>query len=84
MGTPIIGLYAHHNPERTGPYLHLDKVISVYEEAILEETGKSSRELPWRTRVKDERAMERITSEMVIQKFDQVVKQLLLDKKESS
>ncbi len=84
IGIPIIGLYAHHNPERTGPYGHLDNVISVYEDAILAETGQPSKDLPWRTRVKDEKAMERITSEMVIQKFDQVVKQLLLDKKESS
>lgn len=84
MQTPVIGLYAHHNPERTGPYLQLDNVVSVYEEAILEETGKTSAGLPWRSRVKDPKAMERITSDMVIDQFEIVVSQLLPNKKEPS
>ncbi|KJY79086.1 glycosyl transferase [Vibrio nigripulchritudo] len=83
MQTPVIGLYAHHNPERTGPYLQLDNVVSVYDEAILEETGKTSDELPWRSRVKDPNAMKRITSDMVINQFETVVSRLLLNKKES-
>ncbi|EFA28022.1 lipopolysaccharide biosynthesis protein, partial [Haemophilus influenzae HK1212] len=32
QGTPVIGLYAYHNPLRTAPYNNLDNVISVYEE----------------------------------------------------
>lgn len=34
VNTPIIGLYAHHNPERTGPYQYRQYVVSAYEEAI--------------------------------------------------
>ena len=64
--------------------MQLDNVVSVYDEAILEETGKTSGELPWRTRVKDPNAMERITSDMVINQFETVVSRLLLNKKESS
>ncbi|GMQ47948.1 glycosyltransferase family 9 protein [Vibrio sp. 10N] len=74
MNTPVIGLYAHHNPQRTGPYCYLDYVVSAYEEAIVAETGKASNELEWRARVKDKQAMQRIKAESVIAMFDHVVK----------
>jgi len=73
MNTPVIGLYAHHNPARTGPYLFQDYVVSAYEEAIQAETGKSSSELSWRSRVKDKAAMTRIPPEQVIAMFDKAV-----------
>ncbi|GAB7225762.1 glycosyltransferase family 9 protein [Vibrio owensii] len=76
MNTPIIGLYAHHNPIRVGPYRYLKYAVSVYEEVILAETGKTSQELSWRTRAKDEAAMNRITSDRVVAMFDQVVEDL--------
>ncbi len=76
MNTPIIGLYAHHNPIRVGPYRFLKYAVSVYEEVILAETGKTSQELSWRTRAKDEAAMNRITSDRVAAMFDQVVEDL--------
>ncbi|MEE3878811.1 glycosyltransferase family 9 protein [Vibrio sp. YYF0003] len=76
MNTPIIGLYAHHNPVRVGPYRYLQYVVSVYEEVILAETGKTSQQLSWRTRAKDETAMNRITSDQVISMFDHVVEDL--------
>ncbi|MGL5391661.1 MAG: glycosyltransferase family 9 protein [Shewanella sp.] len=34
QGTPVIGLYAHSNPGRTGPYLSLQYVVSVYDAAM--------------------------------------------------
>ncbi|MEL0609378.1 glycosyltransferase family 9 protein [Vibrio echinoideorum] len=74
--TPIIGLYAHHNPIRVGPYNYLKYVVSVYEEVIFAETGKNSQELGWRTRAKDEKAMDRISSDSVVTMFDQVVEDL--------
>jgi heptosyltransferase I len=76
MQTPIIGLYAHHNPVRVGPYNYLKYAVSVYEETIFAETGKTSQELSWRTRAKDEKAMNRITSDSVMTMFDQVVEDL--------
>ncbi|MGX3066143.1 glycosyltransferase family 9 protein [Ursidibacter arcticus] len=67
--TPIIGLYAIHNPLRTGPYNDLDKVVSVYDEAILQEYSKPWQELPWATRAKSKDLMNRITVEQVKQKI---------------
>ena len=52
--------------KRTGPYNSLDKVVSVYDEALLAETGKTLEEVSWRTRVKAEEAMQRIALEDVI------------------
>lgn len=78
VNTPVIGLYAHHNPERTGPYQYRQYVVSAYEEAIQAETGKPSSELNWRARVKDKNAMQRIQPKQVIAMFDKVVAQLQL------
>jgi heptosyltransferase I len=79
MSTPVIGLYAHHNPKRTGPYCYQDYVVSAYEQAIKEETGKELSELSWRTRVKDKSAMNRIQSEQVITMFDKIVDDFKLE-----
>ena len=78
VNTPVIGLYAHHNPERTGPYQYRQYVVSVYEEAILAETGKSANQLSWRSRVKDKTAMQRIKPQQVIAMFDNVTSELNL------
>lgn len=71
MSTPVIGLYAHHNPLRTGPYRYQQYVVSAYEEALFAETQKSPSEVEWRTRVKDKDAMKRIKVEQVTAMFDQ-------------
>lgn len=65
-GAPVIGLYAAQTPLRTGPYNDLDKVISVYDEALFAETGKTVEQVSWRTRVKAKDAMQRITMEQVL------------------
>lgn len=66
VGTPVVGLYAHSNPKRTGPYCDLDKVVSVYELCAQQEYGKPVSELPWASRVHDPCAMQQITAEQVI------------------
>ncbi len=73
VGTPVIGLYAHHNPERTGPYNWRQYVVNAYDEAIKVETGKMTNQVDWRTRVKDKNAMQRITIGEVISRFDEVI-----------
>ncbi|WP_372882175.1 glycosyltransferase family 9 protein [Psychromonas sp.] len=74
VNTQVIGLYAHHNPKRTGPYTQLDHVVSVYEQLITEQTGKAVDELPWRARVKNINAMQQISVESVIAMFDRISK----------
>ncbi|QDJ13726.1 ADP-heptose--LPS heptosyltransferase I [Mergibacter septicus] len=66
--TPVIGLYAIHNPLRTGPYNDLDNVISVYEQNIQQQYAKPSNQLAWGIRAKGSNLMQQISSEQVIKK----------------
>lgn len=72
--TPVIGLYAIHNPRRTGPYQDLDKVVSVYDEAILQSYGKSWQELAWATKAKGNDWMTQITVDTVKEKIVETLK----------
>lgn len=74
VGTPVIGLYAHSNPKRTGPYLYQDYVVEVYHQNLLKKTGKTAAQLPWGTRVKGDDLMSQITIDAVKTMFDHVVK----------
>ena len=69
-GVPVLGLYAHHNPQRTGPYRCQQYIVSVYEKLISQQTGRSQSELAWRTRLKDDQAMQQISIEQVKMAFD--------------
>ncbi|MEM7149886.1 MAG: glycosyltransferase family 9 protein, partial [Pseudomonadota bacterium] len=74
VGTPVIGLYAHSNPARTGPYLYQDYVVEVYHQNLVKQTGKTAEQLPWGTRVKGDDLMSQITTDAVKEMFDHVVK----------
>ncbi|MGO1191259.1 glycosyltransferase family 9 protein [Vibrio casei] len=69
QGTPVIGLYAHSNPKRTGPYLSLHLTASAYEECIFEQYGKPSSALSWGTRAKGQDLMQKIHLDTVIERF---------------
>ncbi|WP_233114493.1 glycosyltransferase family 9 protein, partial [Aggregatibacter actinomycetemcomitans] len=66
QGTPVIGLYAYHNPLRTGPYCNLTNVVSVYEQNVQQEYGKPSSQLPWATKLKGKNLMAQIDVQDVI------------------
>ncbi|MEW9798050.1 glycosyltransferase family 9 protein [Alteromonas sp. CYL-A6] len=74
VGTPVIGLYAHSNPRRTGPYNNIDNVVSVYDECIEEQKGKPWQSLPWGTRAKGATLMARIPESRVIEQIDNLLK----------
>lgn len=68
MSTPVVGLYAHSNPRRTGPYNNLNNVVSVYDDAIAQEKGQAWDQLRWGTRAKGKELMSLITVEQVWEK----------------
>lgn len=70
QGTPVIGLYAHSNPKRTGPYLYQDYIVEVYHKHLLKQYSKTDSHLPWGTRVKGKDLMMDISIETVIEQFD--------------
>lgn len=74
VGTPVVGLYAHSNPRRTGPYCYLDYVVNEYDAIIEEQKGKPWQELPWGVRAKGGDLMERITLDAVTEKVDAVLR----------
>lgn len=69
-GTPVIGLYASSNPDRTGPYFSREWCVNRYPDALRAETGKSVEEVRWGARVRDPAVMERIQVEDVIERLD--------------
>ncbi|WP_454901598.1 glycosyltransferase family 9 protein [Aggregatibacter sp.] len=69
QSTPVIGLYAYHNPLRTGPYRNLANVVSVYEKNVQKEFGKSSAQLPWATKLKGKHLMAQIEVAQVVEQM---------------
>lgn len=75
VATPVIGLYAHSNPARTGPYLYQDYVVEVYHQNLQQQYAKTAKQLPWGRRVKGAELMQQITTEAVIAMFNRVVEE---------
>ncbi len=72
VDTPVVGLYAHSNPRRTGPYKSIHRVVSVYDDCILQQKGKPWTALPWGARAKGNDLMEKITLDAVIEQVDEL------------
>ena len=73
VGTPVIGLYAHSNPHRTGPFLYPHYVVSCYQDMIQQQYKKSVAKLPWGIRAKGDDLMENIKIAAVLDKVRQVI-----------
>jgi heptosyltransferase I len=69
-GTPVIGLYATSNPERTGPYLSRNLTVNRYPDAVKKYLGRSAGDLRWGRRVRNPGAMDLITIGDVTDKID--------------
>jgi heptosyltransferase I len=75
QNVPVIGLYGHSNPLRTGPYLSKENIISVYEKHVQEQQNKPLNELSWSTRAKGSHIMADISVKQVIAIFDKIIQQ---------
>jgi len=73
VATPVIGLYATSNPERTGPYNDQQLVANRYPDAIKQEFGKPVNEVRFGQRVRSPEAMDLITVSDVTAKVDIVL-----------
>lgn len=69
QSTPVIGLYAHSNPKRTGPYNSQAYVVSCYETCLQQQHKADS----WGARAKGDTLMENITVQSVIEALDKVL-----------
>lgn len=73
QGTPVIGLYAHSNPGRTGPYFFRNNTVSVYHQVLaeyLQKQGKTS--VKWGKRMKGEHLMSLISVDSVKARLQQI------------
>lgn len=73
VNTPVIGLYASSNPDRTGPYNYRHLTVNRYPDAIKKEFGKEINEVPWGKRVRDPEVMNFILFEDVVQQIDRIL-----------
>ncbi|KZM38952.1 lipopolysaccharide biosynthesis protein [Marinomonas sp. SBI22] len=76
VNTPMVGLYALSNPERTGPYYGQASVVSVYQMLAEKEYGKPISDIPWASTVHDPEAMSYISYEAVLEKVNNELEDL--------
>lgn len=75
VGTPVVGLYAHSNPQRTGPYLWQQYVVDAYHRNLQRQTGKTAEQFRWGKRLKGDDLMADIGIDEVLTMFDRVVQE---------
>jgi heptosyltransferase I len=73
VGTPVIGLYAHSNPLRTGPYNYQQYVVSCYQSSVQQQYNTPLDKLPWGVRAKGNGLMNAITVSQVKDAVKQVI-----------
>lgn len=71
--TPVIGLYATTNPDRARPYLSKKWTVNRYPDAIYKKYNMDVASVAWGTRVRDNWAMDLITTDDVTTMIDQIV-----------
>ena len=60
VGTPVIGLYAATNPERSGPYHSRPWCVNRYDQAARRFLGKPASDIPWTTKIEQPGVMDLI------------------------
>jgi heptosyltransferase I len=70
FGTPVLGLYATTNPDRTGPYASRELTVNRYPDAAEKYLNKSVEQLHWGQRVRHPDAMNLITVADVVGRID--------------
>ena len=73
VGTPVIGLYAATNPERSGPYLSRRWCVNAYAEAARRFRGCEPERLPWSTKIEQPGVMDLIEVRQVTARLDELL-----------
>lgn len=73
VATPVIGLYAATNPERSGPYLSRRWCVNAYAEAARRFRGCAPEQLPWSSKIEVPGVMDLIEVERVTAKLDELL-----------
>jgi heptosyltransferase I len=73
VGTPVIGLYAATNPERSGPYLSRTWCVNAFPQAALRFRGRAPEQLPWTEKIEEPGVMDLIEVSQVTAKLDELL-----------
>ncbi len=74
VGTPVIGLYAATNPERSGPYFSRQWCVNAYAEAAARFCGGNPDDLPWTRKIEVPGVMNLISVSSVTAKLDALLR----------
>ena len=69
VGTPVLGLHAASNPDRSGPYSDRQWCVNRYDAAARKYLGKPADALPWGTKIERPGVMDLITVDDVIERL---------------
>ena len=75
VGTPVLGLHAASNPQRSGPYSQRRWCVDRYDTAARKFRGKPASDLPWGTKLEYPGVMDLIEVDAVIERLDSFVRQ---------
>ncbi len=70
VGTPVLGLHAASNPQRSGPYSERRWCVDRYDAAARKFRGKTAAELAWGTKLEYPGVMDLIEVDAVIERFE--------------
>lgn len=70
VGTPVIGLYAATNPQRSGPYLSRQWCVDRYAAAAQQFRHSTAEALPWTTKIEAPGVMDLIAVDDVTERLD--------------
>jgi len=69
-GTPVIGLHATSNPQRSGPYLSRKWCVDRYDDAAQKFLGRPAAALTWGAKIERPGVMDLVTVDDVIERLD--------------
>jgi heptosyltransferase I len=73
VGTPVLGLYAATNPDRSGPYYSRQWCVDRYERAATRYLNRSARSLPWTEKIEMPGVMDLVEVDDAIEKLDELM-----------
>jgi heptosyltransferase I len=73
VGTPVVGLYAATNPQRSGPYFSRQWCVDRYEKAASRYMNRSAGRLPWTEKIEQPGVMDLIEVDDAVEKLDELM-----------
>jgi heptosyltransferase I len=73
VGTPVIGLYAATNPERSGPYYSRRWCVNRYDRAATRFLNRTAQSVAWTEKIEVPGVMDLIEVDDAIEKLDELM-----------